>query len=755
MAKKRIMAFLLLLALSVTLLAGCGSKTETTADYASARELEGKCVGVVTGTIFDQLAQENIPGVDIAYFNADPDLPVALDTEKVDAYVIDEPIFRSFSRIYPSQYVIEQFSEDEYAYIFPKGNERYETICTQLNAFLHRAWEDGTVDAAKEKWIDGDASKAHIDYSGLTGENGTLRFATSTESGMVFDMLTGNGEYGGYDIELLVQFCREYGYMLEVTDYSFNALIAAVTTGKADIGACTISITEERKESMLFSEPNYHGGTVLVGQHVGAGTGFTSAKDMEGKRIGVVTGSVFDKIAEEKVPGCRTEYLNAMSDIPTALEAGKIDGYLADEPVYRNIARNYPNEYIIEQLTTEDYAFLFPKDSEKHKKICAQLSEFISASWEDGTLQELATKWIDGDYEKASVDYDGMTGENGTLTMAITSEVGAPFTFMQNGAFAGYDVEVAVRFCKKYGYALEIMDYSISGMLSATSSGKADMAAGCVSITEERKESILFSEPDYHGGILLIGTHTAGEKIGSGIAGIAGIMESFNKTFIRESRWKLFVNGIGVTLLITFLSTVLGTVLGFGIYMLYRKNFKPFNILINILTDILEKTPVVVVLMILFYIIFGDSDLSGVWVAVVGFTVMFACSFVSTVKVGVMAVDKGQTEASLALGFTDTRSFIRVILPQAAKHFLPGYRGQIVALLKDTAIVGYIAVQDLTKVGDIVRSRTYEAFFPLIATAVIYFLMAWLLTLFVERIEFRTDPTKRSREAILKGVKTK
>ena len=85
----------------------------------------------------------------------------------------------------------------------------------------------------------------------------------------------------------------------------------------------------------------------------------------------------------------------------------------------------------------------------------------------------------------------------------------------------------------------------------------------------------------------------------------------------------------------------------------------------------------------------------------------------------------------------------------------PNYKGQIVSLLKDTAVVGYIAVQDLTKVGDIVRSRTYEAFFPLVATAIIYFLLAWLLTLLVRRIEFRTDPTKRSREMILKGVKTK
>ncbi|MBP9988354.1 MAG: transporter substrate-binding domain-containing protein [Ruminococcus sp.] len=481
---------------------------------------------------------------------------------------------------------------------------------------------------------------------------------------------------------------------------------------------------------------------------------YNTVEDLTGKRLGIVTGSVFDQIAKEKVPGNKAEYFNSMSDLPTALRAGKIDAYLSDEPIFRNISRNYQEEYIIEQLTSEDYAFLFPKDSEKHMKICEEMNEFLAECWNDGTIDELCDKWINGDYQKASVDFNGLTGEKGTLKMAISSEIGAPFTFMQNNKFAGYDVEVAVRFCRKYGYALEISDYSVGGFLSATSTGNADLAAGCVSVTPERKESILFSEPDYHGGIVLVGAHTVTSD-NNGSAFFSRITESFRKTFIRENRWKLFLDGIGITLVITALSVVLGTLIGFLLFLLYRKNFKPFIIFVDIIKDILEKTPIVVILMILYYIVFGKSNLSGVLVSVIGFTLMFAFSLVETLRVGVTAVDKGQSEAALAMGFTDLQGFFKVILPQAAKHFLPGYKGQIVALLKNTAIVGYIAVQDLTKISDIVRSRTYEAFFPLIATAGLYFLLAWLLTLLVRLIEIKTDTKKRSKKKILRGVKTK
>ena len=118
------------------------------------------------------------------------------------------------------------------------------------------------------------------------------------------------------------------------------------------------------------------------------------------------------------------------------------------------------------------------------------------------------------------------------------------------------------------------------------------------------------------------------------------------------------------------------------------------------------------------------------------------------------AVDPGQLEAAYSLGYTNRKTFYRIILPQAMPHFMPAYKGEITALIKATAIVGYVMVQDLTKIGDIVRSRTYEAFFPLIAVAVIYFILAAILAFLVNRVELQMDPRRRPRKKILKGVQT-
>jgi polar amino acid transport system substrate-binding protein len=158
--------------------------------------------------------------------------------------------------------------------------------------------------------------------------------------------------------------------------------------------------------------------------------------------------------------------------------------------------------------------------------------------------------------------------------------------------------------------------------------------------------------------------------------------------------------------------------------------------------------------MILYYIIFGKVAIDGVAVAVIGFTLTFGATVFGLLKMGVGAVDIGQYEAAYALGYSKQRTFFKIILPQALPHVLPAYKGEIVGLIKATAIVGYIAVQDLTKMGDIVRSRTYEAFFPLIAVTVIYFLLEALIGLFVLRISVNFNPKRRRKEDILKGVRT-
>ena len=138
----------------------------------------------------------------------------------------------------------------------------------------------------------------------------------------------------------------------------------------------------------------------------------------------------------------------------------------------------------------------------------------------------------------------------------------------------------------------------------------------------------------------------------------------------------------------------------------------------------------------------------------IGFTLTFGSTVLGLLRMGVGAIDRGQYEAAYALGYSDYRTFFKVVLPQALPHVFPAYKGEIVGLIKATAIVGYIAVQDLTKMGDIVRSRTYEAFFPLIAVTVFYFVLEGVIGALIRRININLNPKRRTPSDILKGVKT-
>lgn len=228
------------------------------------------------------------------------------------------------------------------------------------------------------------------------------------------------------------------------------------------------------------------------------------------------------------------------------------------------------------------------------------------------------------------------------------------------------------------------------------------------------------------------------------------IGDSFIRTFIVENRWRLVLSGLWVTILISLFSLALGTLLGALICAMRQSKHKLLSGIAKIYIRIIQGMPMVVILMILYYIVFGSVNINAIVVAVIGFSMNFAAYSAEMFRTGIDAVDKGQLEAAAASGFSKSQSFILITLPQAARHVIPVYKGEFISMVKNTSIVGYIAIQDLTKVSDIIRSRTYEAFFPLLSTALIYFTITYLLILVLNLIEFKIDPKKRKR--IIKGV---
>jgi polar amino acid transport system substrate-binding protein len=189
----------------------------------------------------------------------------------------------------------------------------------------------------------------------------------------------------------------------------------------------------------------------------------------------------------------------------------------------------------------------------------------------------------------------------------------------------------------------------------------------------------------------------------------------------------------------------LGSLIGFGFCMLRLSRRQYANIFALGYIRLLQGIPSVVLLMVLFYIVFARTGLDGVWVAIIGFGMNFGAYAAEIMRTGILAVDKGQMEAALALGYTKPRAFFKIVFPQAAHHFLPVFQGEFISMVKMTSVVGYIAILDLTKASDIIRSRTYEAFFPLIMTAIIYLIIIWILTRVLTMLQRRLDPKIRAK----------
>ncbi|MCI6615812.1 amino acid ABC transporter permease [Ruminococcus sp.] len=231
-----------------------------------------------------------------------------------------------------------------------------------------------------------------------------------------------------------------------------------------------------------------------------------------------------------------------------------------------------------------------------------------------------------------------------------------------------------------------------------------------------------------------------------------GLYQSFVKTFITDDRWVQLLNGLLVTVEITLFAAAIGIAIGFLIAIIrstYDMNLsgkkcrsfgdyilKIVNFICNIYITVIRGTPVVIQLMIMYFIVFASSR-DGIIAAIISFGINSGAYVAEIVRSGIMSIDKGQFEASRSLGFDYKSTMIHVIIPQAFKNILPALGNEFIVLVKETSVAGYVAIQDLTYVGNLIRSRTYEAFFPLIAVALIYLVIVLILTFLLKKLERR------------------
>lgn len=235
------------------------------------------------------------------------------------------------------------------------------------------------------------------------------------------------------------------------------------------------------------------------------------------------------------------------------------------------------------------------------------------------------------------------------------------------------------------------------------------------------------------------------------------LKSDFILNFIEDDRYKWLLKGLGNTLLITFCAVMLGILLGVIVAIIrssydktgktIRNKFAKFlmsflNLLATVYLTIIRGTPMVVQLLISYFIIFASSN-SKILIAVIAFGVNSGAYVAEIIRSGIMSIDNGQFEAGRSLGLNYVQTMIYIILPQAFKNVLPALANEFIVLLKETSVSGYVAINDLTKAGDKIRGTTYSPFMPLIAVAAIYLIMVIIFSKMVTRLERRLKNSER------------
>ena len=448
-----------------------------------------------------------------------------------------------------------------------------------------------------------------------------------------YEFLRGQ-EIAGIDVEICRAVAERLGREFRAENMDFDSVIPAVTSGKADLAAAGITVTEDRKKNVDFSGPYVTTGIVVIYRKAEP---YTDAGQLKGRKIGVQSGTTSDAYVLETLKQ-EPERFKSTPEACAAMLAGRCAFVIADIDPAKNCVKGEGRLALSDFLSSESYAVAVAKGN---AELLAAVNETIAAAKADGRLE----RWV-ADY---TAEADRLKETSAAAPAAEPS------------------------WCAKAWQSLRDDFYLC--FLKKASDG--------------------------------------------------------------SSRAMYLVNGLAITLEVALFAILLGLLIGFLVAVVRSSHdkygyFPLLNAVAKVYLTIIRGTPMVVQLLITYYIILRSVD-SKVLIAILAFGINSGAYQAEILRAGIVSIDPGQMEAGRALGLGYWRTMMKVVLPQAIRNVLPALGNEFIVLMKDTSIVGYIALIDLAKGGDIIRSQTYSVYLPYLAVAAIYLVlvmtMTWLLGL--------------------------
>ena len=372
--------------------------------------------------------------------------------------------------------------------------------------------------------------------------------------------------------------------------------------------------------------------------------------------------------------------------------------------------------------------------------LCARFNTFLKEFRDSGEYDRWYSDWIaNADSMAVAMHLNPLPCQGDRMTVGIT--LGFPFIYLKDEQLSGLEIDLMNRFCRQEGFIPEYSIIDFPALIPSLNTHKIDILLSHLQVTPERSKQILFSNPYYEGKLCCFGWDPiAWSSHKRSLSQV--IRESVRANLVNEKHWKILLDGLIVTLEISLLSILLSILLG-SLFCYFRmRRSKLVSSFTKVLAQTIQGVPVLVVLMIMCYVVFAKSDISGILVAIFSFGLFFGAGFCELFHSGMLSVDRGQWEAGSALGLNKFQVFRLIALPQALRKIIPVFKGEVITLIKSTAIVGYVAVTDLTQASNIIRARTFDSFFPLILISIVYIILSRFIGRALNALERTINSTK-------------
>ncbi len=660
-------------------------------------------IAIVDGYAHKNATQERLPHAHIVELPSVTDALMMIMSGRADYALFDLPVANSVVENNPDMEIIAD-STLAVKQLVASFSAKNSALQAEFNLFLKEFKQDFKYKNIIFRWQDG-----HDEEPPNVPTHDKWRILNvGVDSEVPPYCVSKHGELHGISVEIIKHFALENGYQLNIQDMSAEDIEASLTSQKLDISLTGYTLAKANS-NVLYSDPYYSVPVVMVSrigtltESVPTETEY-SIDNLSRSTIAVAVGSSHDLFVTKYFPNAEIIRVGSSDDVYSRVRSKGVDYGVLDMPVLTDAKSRYSDIDIVEEnLFSGDVAIAF---SQNDTSLRDDFNTFYRSFMLTPEYDDMVNRWLKDGSGGDIPQIDDI--ESDKVFILGTYSQSPPYALMIDQEIEGYEIELMRHYAQQRGYKLKIVDMSTNLVVPALESGSVDAVAAGLCITDERERKVLFSAPH--------------QKINAGVFRVTDQVSELNQGLlggiINSTQLKQIAHGLWVTILISIMSILLGTALGALVLWCSAHRNRALQIFSRGYITIIRGIPVLVLLMLNLYLIFSMTSISPLVVAIITLGISLSADLADKLR--------------RLHGECQTGQISELLSPTKLDSVVTMYKNETVSLIKTTSIVGYFAIEDLTRVNYMIQSETFDAILPLILTTVLYFALAYLFSLLVD-----------------------